>query len=99
MKDKMTTNSKIYVLFKSRTLYPPPNNLFLLLIQRELPPDHREEKITMVHRIIIQYLRVTCLRASIVAPHNLFPHFREELMRLDLTEEKLKGFIESKVCT
>lgn len=94
----MTTNIKLYLLFKSRTLYPPPNNLFLLLIQRELLLVHREEEITMVHRIIIQYLRVSYLRVSAVAPHNLFPCFREELMKLDLTEEKLKGFIESKVC-
>lgn len=67
----------------------------LLLIQKELPLVHGEEKITMVDRLTIQYLSISCLRASTVAPHNLFPHFREELLRVDLNEVKLKGFIES----
>lgn len=73
--------------------------MFLLLIQKELPLVHREEKATMVDRIIIQYLSISYLRASTVAPHNPFPRFREELLRVDPAEEKLKGFIESKANT
>lgn len=53
----------------------------------------------MVDRIIIRYLSISCLRASTVAPHNPFPRFREELLRVDPAEEKLKGFIESKANT
>lgn len=83
MNENMTTTVKVYMLFKSRTLYPPPNNLFFPLIQRELLFVHRQEKITMVHRTIIRYLRVSHLVASIVASHNLSPRCSEELMRVD----------------
>lgn len=59
---------------------------------------HREENTAMVHWTIIQHLTVSLSRACAVAPHNLFPHFREELMRIDLNSFSYCSVIKPEVC-
>lgn len=44
-------------------------------------------------------LTVSLSRACAVAPHNLFPHFREELMRIDLNSFSYCSVIKPEVCT